>query len=82
MQLSKKLMFIIGVRGRLSAEKLNLNTMNFDYSGDVREDSCQGLVDLSYIHQIKDFAIDLGYQGIFGSDLKNNLFHASLKLSF
>ena len=76
------LAFGLGVRGRLSAEKLNLNMMNFDYSGDVREDSCQGLVDLSYIHQIKDFAIDLGYQGVFGSDLKNNLFHASLKMSF
>ena len=76
------LAFGLGVRGRLSAEKLNLNMMNTDFSGSVREDPCQGLVDLSYIHQIKDFAIDLGYQGIFGSDLKNNLFHASLKLSF
>lgn len=76
------LAFALGIRGRLSAEKIGMQMMNHDYSGSIKEDPFQGLVDLSYTHQIKNYAFDLGYQGIYGKDLKNNLFHATIKMSF
>ena len=76
------LLFSLGVRGRLSAKKIGLNMMNTDYSGSVREDSVQGLVELSYRRKINKFLIDVGYQGIFGSNSKNHLFHTELKMNF
>ena len=76
------LLFSLGVRGRLSDKKLKLNMMNTNYGGTAREDSAQGLVELSYRRQINKFSVDFGYQGIFGSRSKNHLFHADFKLSF
>lgn len=76
------LLFSLGVRGRLGGKKLNLNMMDTNYGGSLREDSVQGLVELSYRRQMNKFFVDVGYQGIFGSRSKNHLFHADLKMSF
>ena len=76
------LLFSLGVRGRLAGKKVKMNMMNTDYSDSVKEDSAQGLVELSYRHKINKFYIDAGYQGILGSKVKNHLFHTSLKWSF
>ena len=72
----------LGVRGRLAGKKVQMNMMNTDYGDSVREDSVQGLVELSYRHKINKFYVDAGYQGIFGGDSKNHLFHTALKWSF
>lgn len=76
------LLFSLGVRGRLSGKKLNLNMMDTNFGDPVREDSVQGLVELAYRRQINNLFVDVGYQGIFGSKSKNHLFHAGLKMSF
>lgn len=76
------LLFSLGVRGRLAGKKVKMNMMNTNYNDSVKEDSAQGLVELSYRHKINKFYIDAGYQGVFGSKVKNHLFHTALKWSF
>ena len=76
------LLFSLGVRGRLAGKKVKMNMMNTNFGDSVKEDSVQGLVELSYRHKISKFYIDAGYQGIFGSKVKNHLLHAALKWSF
>ena len=76
------LLFSLGVRGRLAGKKVKMNMMNTNFGDSVKEDSVQGLVELSYRQKISKFYIDAGYQGIFGSKVKNHLLHAALKWSF
>ena len=75
-------LFSLGVRGRLAGEKVKMNMMNTDFNNSVREDSVQGLVELSYRHKFNKLYVDAGYQGILGKDNKNHLFHTALKWSF
>lgn len=73
----------LGLRGRLSAKEMKLGMMNTKLSGSVREDPIQGLVDVSYIQPFNSrVQMNLGYQGIYGKDLKNHGFYASFKASF
>lgn len=73
----------LGVRGRLSAKNMQLGMMNTKLGGTVREDPIQGLVNVSYNQPFNSrFQMDLGYQGVFGKDLKNHNFYASFNASF
>lgn len=71
-----------GVRARLYAPEVTLSMLGEDFDDGKSEDIVQGLVDLSYRHQIGQFFMDAGYRGVFGADSRNHQFHLSGKLSF
>lgn len=61
---------------------MTLSMLGEDFDDGKSEDIVQGLVDLSYRHQIGQFFMDAGYRGVFGADSRNHQFHLSGKLSF
>ena len=71
-----------GVRARLYAPEVKLTMMDDDFDDGTTEDLVQGLLDLSYRHQIGQFFMDAGYRGVFGADSRNHQFHLSGKWTF